>query len=122
MSKKRNVSPRTMLMLSIVALAGCGFEPHQAVDPTDPALISKLGITQEDWLAIQRLSSERADYIVVDFEKISSEGVEVSFKSRSDTNNDQGGPVDRYEKKNGSWRKVPNFIGNWAPVVLSPKK
>ena len=109
-------------MFSMVALAGCGFGQHDTVAPTDPALISKLGITQEDWLAIQRLAAERADYVVMNFEKISPDMLELEFKGPADTLGDQGGPADRYEKKNGSWRKVPEFIGFWSSGHLAPRK
>ena len=120
-SAKAMISRIILLMLASV-FCSCSFQSPEFIDPSDPELTSKLGITQEDWLAIQLLCSARSEYVIKDVGKVSQDLVEVEFKDPRDTRGDQGGPADRYEKKQGTWQKVPYMQGSWAVGYVPSKE
>src|ERR1700712_4075524 len=94
----------TYLLLCLV-LVGCGVSNIDRLDPADPALIKKLGISEQEWHAIRQLSPERNGLIVKSVGQVAPDEIEIEFKEPDDRENDQGGPADRYEKKDGQWKR-----------------
>lgn len=45
--------------------------------------------------------------------KVSCDTVEIHFKRPDDRFSDRGGPVRRYQKKNGAWRLI-DYLSEWA--------
>ena len=105
-------------------LAGC--KPPPSVDflPLDtPGLSAKLGITEDDWQALQKLSSGEKEYVAFAIAKGEYGSVEIEYAEPNDKLHDQGGPSYSYEKRNGVWKKQENVIGYWAaPVIIDNGK
>ena len=95
-------------------LAGCGVQQVQFVNAADPALPTKLGISDQDWIQIKQLASLRKEFVIKDTGKVAPNVIEVEFKRPDDLRNDQGGPTERYDKKESSWVMQSDFHGYWA--------
>ncbi len=83
------------------------------MDAADPAVASKLGITEQDWRDIRQLASQQKDLVIKDAGKVSPDVVEVELKKSDDIQGEQGGPLERFEKKDGQWKVQAGFSGDW---------
>ena len=106
-------TPHLVLFLGLL-LVGCVGQQIQFVDAADPALPTKLGISEQDWSQIKQLASSQKGFVLKDAGKVSSNVIEVEFRKPEDARNDQGGPTKRYERKGGGWIEQSNFYGYWA--------
>jgi hypothetical protein len=77
------------------------------------ASATKLGITEQDWRDIQQLALRQKDLVIKDARKVSPDVIEVELKKSDDIHGEQGGPIERFEKKDGHWRVDPGFSGDW---------
>ena len=115
---------RWWCLLLGIFLAGC--KPPPSVDFLSldtPGLPAKLGITEHDWQALQKLSSEEKGFVAFRVAKEESGSVEIEYAQPGDKLHDQGGPSYSYEKRDGVWKKEDNVIGYWAaPVVIDTRK
>jgi len=115
---------RWFCFILCVFLTGCepaGFhERDTPFLPLDtPDLSAQLGITTDDWQALQKLSSEEKDYVAFGIAKGESGGVDIEYSLPDDKMHDKGGPFYHFEKRNGVWTKDGSLIGYWAgPVYL----
>jgi hypothetical protein len=110
----------TVLFLWCVLVAACGAPKADALDPGDPALTTKLGITVQEWHDVQQLASEKKNFVISGVRKIATDVLEVEFRKPDDHAKEQGGQIYRYEKKAGTWKQQQDFFGDWA-VGKSPK-
>jgi hypothetical protein len=94
---------------------GCGRQINY-FDPADSQLSTKLGIGEKDLDAIRQLSSKEKGFAIMGVGRAGENVIEVEFKKIDDLQEDKGGPVNRYETKDGIWKKQENFIGYWAGV------
>ncbi len=101
-------------LLLCVLLAGCSwFRNVNFIDPADPALTKKLGITEQDWVDLRQLATEMTGYVLNAVGKAEPDVIEIEFKKPADRLGDQGGPIARYEKKAGVWKRQEDFNGVW---------
>jgi hypothetical protein len=103
-----------LVLFLCVLLVGCGGGQVQFVDAADPALPTKLGIGDQDWTRIKQLASRQEGFVIKDAGKAAPNVIEVELKKPDDARNDQGGPTERYEKKDGGWVLQTDFQGYWA--------
>ena len=104
---------RLAVLVCCLSLAGCGGHEAQPVDAGDPAVVSKLGITEQDWRDIRQLASQQKELVIKDARKVSSDVIDVELKKPDDIQGEQGGPIQRLERKDGHWRVQPGFSGDW---------
>lgn len=112
-SVRQKMNSRAASIVLCLLIAGCRPADIDCVDPSDPALTTRVGITKEDWVAIQQLFPERNGLVVKGVGRVSPDDIEVEFKALEDLANDRGGPIDRYRKKSGTWERDANFLGTW---------
>jgi len=110
------MNTRIVALFFCLLLVGCGADVEQVqfIDVADPTLAAKLGISDQDWLDIKLLAAQRKEFVIKDVGRVVPVVIEVEFKKPDDTRNDQGGPVSRFEKKEGRWIAQSNFDGWWA--------
>jgi len=113
-SSRQPMIARLLTFTICLVLTGCVPKPPNFVDAADPALIIKLGISTQDWSDIQRLVSQEKGFVIKDAAKVGPEVIEVELKKPDDTKNDQGGPADRIQKKEGHWIRQTDWDGWWA--------
>lgn len=101
-------------LILLAFLSGCGFFNGEPIEPTDPKLTSKLGITANDWLAIRQLATDDRALVVKDVYKERFGAIDVELKNVSDQAEDQGGPIARFKKTGGVWVKLNDVQGFWA--------
>ena len=77
------------------------------------ASATRLGITEQDWRDIRQLASRQKDLVIKDARKVSPDVIGVELKNSDDIQGEQGGPIERYEKKEGRWRVDSDFSGDW---------
>jgi len=111
---------RVTSLLCCLLIAGCGGHEVQFVDAADPAVASKLGITEQDWRDIRQLASQQKDLVIKDAWKVSPDVIEVELKKSDDIQGEQGGPSERLEKKDAHWRVQPGFSGDWYYAKQRP--
>jgi hypothetical protein len=110
---KRMIARSASLILCVL-LVGCATATKIVMlSPTDPALMTKLELAREDWRSISQLASKETGWVMLYVAKISSDTVEVHFKRPNDRLSDQGGPVRRYQKKDGSWL-LTDYHSEWV--------
>jgi hypothetical protein len=107
------MSATTLSLILCLLLVGCGSQQVQYVNADDPALVTKLGLTGEDWLHIKQLASERKEFVIMAVGRVAPSVIEIEFKKPDDTRNNQGGPLARLEKQGERWVTQTNFSGDW---------
>jgi hypothetical protein len=105
---------RVASLLCCLLFAGCGGHEVQFVDAADPAVASKLGITEQDWHDIRQLASQQKDLVIKDAGKVSPDMIEIELKKSDDIQEEHGGLLERFEKKDGHWRVQAGFSGDWC--------
>jgi len=108
-------------LIFYLLLCGCDSQHVQYVNAADPALLPKLGLSDEDWLHIKQLASERKEFVILNAGRVDADTIEIWFKKPADTRNDQGGPMARFEKHKGHWMTETNFNGDWYAAQGSTK-
>ena len=101
-------------------LVGCLPRNIDFIDPADPALTKKLAITEQDWSTLKQLSAEMRGFVPKDVGRESPDVIAIEFKKPDDHLNDQGGPIVFYEKKDGTWTRQRDSVGDWV-VVKAPR-
>jgi hypothetical protein len=75
--------------------------------------LTKIKLSEQDWLQIKQLASARKEFVFLDVRKVAADVIEIRFKKPDDPRNDQGGPLARFEKHEGQWIMDTNFNGDW---------
>jgi len=104
---------RVASLMCCLSFVGCGGQEVQFVDAADPAVASKLDITEQDWRDIRQLASQQKDLVIKDAGKVSPDVVEVELKKPDDVQGEHGGPLERFERRDGHWRVQAGFSGDW---------
>jgi len=112
------VCAASLVILAVVFLAWLRRGSNISyLDPADPVLTQKLGISAQDWRAIQQLVPKEKGLVVMDVGRVTLNIIDVRFKKSDDHSNSQAGPFYRYEKRDGVWREQTNFHGSWAVIT-----
>ena len=109
-----NTSIHSLFFCLLLVGCGVGVKQVQFVDVADPALTTRLGITDQDWSQIKQMASGHKKFVIKDAGQAALNVILVEFKKPDDARNDQGGPTERYEKQAGGWVKQTDFHGYWA--------
>jgi hypothetical protein len=107
------MSVRVASLLCCLLFAGCGGHEVQFVDAADPTVASKLGITEQDWRDIRQVASQQKDLVIKDARKVSPDVIEVELRKSDDIQGEHGGPLERFERKDGHWMVQAGFSGDW---------
>jgi hypothetical protein len=101
-------------LLFCIALLGCATAPKVVMlSPSDPTLSKKLELVGDDWRSIEQLAARESGWVMLHVARVSFDTVEIHFKRPDDRLNDRGGPVRRYQKKEGAWR-LTDYLSEWA--------
>jgi hypothetical protein len=108
------MSTRFIPLLLCAVLFGCASAPKvMMLSPADPALSTKLRLAGDDWRSIEQLAFKESGWVMLHVAKISTDTVEIHFKRPDDRLGERGGPVRRYQKKDGLWR-LTDYLSEWA--------
>ena len=97
--------------LICLLMVGCGSRHLEVVGANDPGLPAKLGITDQNWVEIRQLATQKKGFVVHGAVRLAPGAIEVWFKKPEDVGGTQGGPTLRYEKNQGRW--VTGIEGDW---------
>jgi hypothetical protein len=101
---------RTLFLLLSLLLSGCGFPEKEYAVRSDPALLTKLQISAEDWRALELLAAQETGFAIKGAKKDEPDGILIEFKK---SGGGWGGPIYWYEIHEGAWRRKNNVSGRW---------